>query len=516
MDELAADGIKLNRHYAMPVCTPTRAALLTGKHPVQLGMQHWQIMPSEPWGLDTSEHILPQYLKEDGSYETHALGKWHLGHYKESLLPMRRGFDSFTGFLGGGEDYSTKLSQDSCVTGDDGVEKCAYDFRHGGSKYVVQDDNETFNTYILGNMAIETMTNHSLSDSNNPLFMYLPFPNPHAPVTRAPGMEDREDLLNTIPNPYRRDYASLLLALDDTIAQIIDTAKETGLYDNSYFIFLSDNGADVPSGGNNYPLRGAKNTLFEGGVRTPAFIHSPLLSEDVKGKTFDGMFHVSDWLPTILGGMMERGIEERTESNNWYGLNQWDALTNPSMYEATTTTDGESQDSTVEESSIEYPRSELLLNIDYLDSEGHVSDNVKVGLIKDGYKFILSEVGLSTFPVPTDEQAVVENRLRPSNYLFDLNEDPNETTNLIGKERDITKGFREDIKEYIDTMLRPSKYRPPDDDAWRAWEKDDTSEHPLLAPWLNDNVPEGMLTSTMLQNYPDRWAFESNLPTDDD
>jgi hypothetical protein len=251
-------------------------------------------------------------------------------------------------------------------------------------------------------------------------------------------------------------------------------------------------------------------------VRTPAFIHSPLLSEDVKGKTFDGMFHVSDWLPTILGGMMERGIEERTESNNWYGLNQWDALTNPSMYEATTTTDGESQDSTVEESSIEYPRSELLLNIDYLDSEGHVSDNVKVGLIKDGYKFILSEVGLSTFPVPTDEQAVVENRLRPSNYLFDLNEDPNETTNLIGKERDITKGFREDIKEYIDTMLRPSKYRPPDDDAWRAWEKDDTSEHPLLAPWLNDNVPEGMLTSTMLQNYPDRWAFESNLPTDDD
>jgi arylsulfatase A-like enzyme len=242
--------------------------------------------------------------------------------------------------------------------------------------------------------------------------------------------------------------------------------------------------------------------LFEGGVRTPAFIHSPLLSSESRGTTFEGLFHVSDWLPTIMGGMLNSNIDSRSEAKEWYGINQWDAMTSSS------------NDADMGSTST-FPRTELLLNIDYLDSEGHVNDGIKVGLIKDNYKLIMNEVSVDWFPVPEDETEVVEERLKPANFLFNLKEDPTEAINLVGKQRDIMKDLRVQMKTYMDTLLQPSNFRPDDSaSAWTAWQRNDESDHPLLGPWLSDDVSEGLLTSNVLKNYPDRWHFETDMILD--
>ncbi|KAH8071574.1 sulfuric ester hydrolase [Aureococcus anophagefferens] len=106
LDGLMADGVSVDRLYGQQVCTPSRAAMLTGKLPIHLELQHWQVAPSEPWGLPTREATMAQYLKALG-YSTHMVGKWHLGHYNNASTPLNRGFDSFYGFYSGGVDYLT-------------------------------------------------------------------------------------------------------------------------------------------------------------------------------------------------------------------------------------------------------------------------------------------------------------------------------------------------------------------------------------------------------------------------
>ncbi|KAM7296264.1 arylsulfatase B [Ixodes scapularis] len=104
LDVLASQGIILNNYYVQPLCAPSRGALMSGLYPIHTGLQHLVPNPGEPWGLPTNLTIMPEYLKNLG-YATHMIGKWHLGYYKESYTPTRRGFDSFYGYLNGGEDY---------------------------------------------------------------------------------------------------------------------------------------------------------------------------------------------------------------------------------------------------------------------------------------------------------------------------------------------------------------------------------------------------------------------------
>jgi hypothetical protein len=116
LDDLSNDGIRFSQLYGQPVCTPSRAAMLTGKLPIHLQLQHWQVVPTEPWGLPTQEVILPQYLRALG-YKNLMFGKWHLGHFNNASTPRARGFDHFYGFYSGGVDYFTHVSEESCDTG---------------------------------------------------------------------------------------------------------------------------------------------------------------------------------------------------------------------------------------------------------------------------------------------------------------------------------------------------------------------------------------------------------------
>ena len=99
LDDLASQGVRLENFYSQHLCTPARASLMTGKYPVNIGMQHEEVItPQSPWGLNLTEKILPAFMKHNG-YTTHAIGKWHLGHYTFPYMPTARGFDTFAGYL---------------------------------------------------------------------------------------------------------------------------------------------------------------------------------------------------------------------------------------------------------------------------------------------------------------------------------------------------------------------------------------------------------------------------------
>lgn len=491
MDKLAAEGIKLNRHYAMSMCTPTRAALLTGRHPVQLGMQHSLILPAAPWGLPLTETILPQYLKK-GGYEAHMVGKWHLGHYKSEYLPLERGFDSFYGYHGPGMDYQTHVSLDGCTTSlnddDDSSTKVCTTDMFDGDTFIGEDDNVkgTFSTVLFENRIADLLSSY---DSDSPLFMYLPFQNVHAPLTMYDEYYDNNrELFDTVPNDDRRTFSVLLKLLDDAISELMRVTKENGLFENSYFIFVSDNGGDPSSGGNNYPLRGLKNTLFEGGVRTPSFVYSPLLPSDVRGTEYNKMFHVTDWLPTILEGILNRNVEHFVKET-WYGVNQWGAMM------------GED----------ETPRDEILLNMDYLNEYDEIS-TVSGALIKGQYKYIKDEKRTSWYDVPGAGETVEIKYKSKANLLFDIVKDPiefNDYYNTSEEHNAISDMMEERLHELQRTLMKRCIWKEEDKDyAWNVWKQEEG--YPLV-PYMDNGYSEVELETNMYQANPDRWDLERSM-----
>ena len=287
IDALATGGAKLTQFYVQPMCTPTRACLMTGRYPFRYGLQTIVIPGPAGYGLDTSEYLMPQCLKDAG-YATAIIGKWHLGHGDTKYWPKQRGFDYQYGAMIGELDYYTHS--------DAGVLDW---FRN--NKPVKE---KGYTTQLIGTDAVKYINEQS---ADKPFYLYLTFNAPHTPYS-AP--KDYIDRYPNIADPTRRIYAGMVTCLDDEIGKVVAALDKKGLRDNTLIIFHSDNGgtrnamfagqmADLSKTKlpcDNGPYRDGKGSLFEGGCRVAACANWP---GHIKAQTVDGIMHAVDLYPTF-------------------------------------------------------------------------------------------------------------------------------------------------------------------------------------------------------------------------
>src|SRR5436305_5039003 len=204
VDRLAAAGARLDAFYVQPVCSPTRAALMTGRYPMRHGLQVGVVRPWAQYGLPLDERTLPQALKEAG-YATEIVGKWHLGHFAPEYLPTRRGFDHQYGHYNGALDYFTHV-------------------RDGGFDWHRDDKvcrDEGYSTHLIAREAARLVGEH---DPSRPLFLYVPFNAVHAPH-QVP--EKFKAAYAKLKEP-RRTYAGMVAAMDEAIGQIVEAVDKRG------------------------------------------------------------------------------------------------------------------------------------------------------------------------------------------------------------------------------------------------------------------------------------------------
>jgi len=288
IDALAKSGVSLESYYGMQLCTPARAALMTGRYPMRYGLQTAVIFPGHTYGLPTDETTLPQALKAAG-YTTAMVGKWHLGHADRKYWPQSRGFDHFYGNLVGEVDYFTK--DRGGVT----------DWQRNG-QFLKE---EGYFTTQIGDEAVKLIENQ---DTEKPLFLYFASLAAHTPL-QAPKAEV-DAYKSVFEKEEKRTYAAMITHLDTQIGRIVAALEKKGMRNNTLIFFTTDNGgiknmkvhapggkaaADPPA--SNGEFRDGKASLYEGGVRVPAIMNWPA---GLKPGVVNEPLHHVDLMPTLL------------------------------------------------------------------------------------------------------------------------------------------------------------------------------------------------------------------------
>ena len=392
IDKLANEGVRLESFYGEPVCTPSRAALMTGRYPMRYGLQTLVIFPSHTYGLATDERTLPQALKEAG-YLTLMDGKWHLGHADKKYWPQNRGFDYFYGNVGGEVDYFTR-ERGGIV-----------DWQRNG-KFLKE---RGYYTTLIADDAVKLIDQQ---DGKTPFFLYFASLAPHAPY-QAP--QKYKDLYPAIKDKNRQAYAGMISALDEDVGRIVAELDRKKLRDNTIILFASDNGGATSalfatgarseeerkeSGGvgleekppaSNAPFRGGKGSLYEGGVRVPAFVNWP---GHLQPRVVDEPLHMVDVMPTLLALAGGHGSPDHPMD----GKDMWPTLAQgkPS------------------------PNEDVLINVEAFR-----------GAVRKGdWKL----VKIALLPGKTE--------------LFDLAKDPGETTNVAGEHPDVLSDLESRLLAY--------------------------------------------------------------------
>lgn len=464
IDSLAATGIILKNYYSQHLCTPARSAFMTGIYPIHNGMQHDVISPRAPWGLPLSNTLMPGYLKIAG-YVTHAVGKWHLGFYDESFLPTNRGFSSFFGYLTDQMHYydHTYPRMYEGVYYNDFIE-----MYHEYKNWTLRDDLKgQYSVELFTTQACKILEKHS-ANASTPLFLYMAYQNVHGPLEAPPSISftrAQQQILGGIPNGDRRIFARMLMTLDSSIKRIYEVLESQGMLQNSFLFYSSDNGGCHYAGSYNAPLRGGKHYLFEGGIRVHGFIHSPLLPSAVVGHSYEGLMHITDWLPTILNAV---GLEH-LKPEGIDGLNQWNALLQRDVP----------------------PRHEILHNIDnFMSLPGHngtsylapMNHSYRAAIRVGHMKLIVNE-----YDVPWYDPRIYQSTNDTLNetymhlqdcaippitgimtWLFNISSDPTEKWNLADAHPDIVAHLKERILIYMKTLNLPA-WQPDDSDATLTW-----------------------------------------------
>ena len=293
IDALVRKGVEIDRYYAFPVCSPTRAALMTGRSPIRMGIDS-PIGPNG--GLPLDEHLLPETLRAAG-YQTLMTGKWHLGLERAASHPHNRGFDRSHGHLGPAVDYFTHIWNGGL------------DWQRNGEAL----REEGYSTELIVREAVSLIVGR---DKSKPMFLYVAFNAPHTPLQATEKYLDR---YAGIADVNRKHFAAMVSAVDDGVGAILDTLRAEGLDKDTIVVWVSDNGGNERAGADNSPFRGGKGNVFEGGIRVPGTIYRHGVLE---GRKFTRQITAHDWFPTLAAAV---GVKPQN-AKKFDGLDMWAVL----------------------------------------------------------------------------------------------------------------------------------------------------------------------------------------------
>ena len=300
IDRLANSGVVCSEGYvSSAVCSPSRAGFITGRNQVSFGHDN-NLGGNQPGfdpqflGLPLTEKTIADYLGELG-YVNGLVGKWHLG-YEPQFHPLKRGFDEFWGYTGGGHDYFTALPDGK---GYKAPIECNYK----------SPQDITYITDDVGNECVDFISRHR----DEPFFLFASFNAPHTPMQ---ALEEDLDLYKCIEGKRRRTYAAMVHRLDLNVGKITDALEKNGLRENTLVVFISDNGGPVNTNGSiNAPYSGQKGILLEGGVHVPFIMSWP--QSIPEGSSYNNAVTALDFAPTFIesaGGIVP-------EDSNFDGVN---------------------------------------------------------------------------------------------------------------------------------------------------------------------------------------------------
>jgi len=461
LDKLANEGVRLNRFYTTPICSPTRAALMTGRDPMRLGIAYSVILPWDNNGVHPEEHFMPESFRATG-YQTAMVGKWHLGHAQMSYHPNQRGFEHFYGHLHTEVGYFSPFANMG-----------GSDFQRNGE--TIYD--EGYETFLLADEVTRFIRQR---DKSKPFFIYMPFLAPHTPLAAPQQLKEKYANINTDLAPARSRhtdatrrsakaqgrpsarpvYAAVVDAMDQAIGQVLTTLDEEQLSENTLVMFFSDNGGAAYSvgGADNAPLRGGKGETFEGGIRVVSLLRWPAAIK--AGSVSEQVMHVFDVFPTLAAaaGVVMQNSKKLDGENLW-----------PSIQSGQPT-----------------PRSKPL----FFTSEIPIFGNFNFAAIDGNWKLV-QEV----------KQTLVETNT--TNWLFNLSEDPNEYDDLSAAQPQRAAALANAILDW--RALHPingvrAKMAPPP--GWRA--PIDWADYPRSLQSLQKNSAATMAPTAVIEEILDR------------
>ena len=390
IDELATTGARFTNWYSnSPVCSPSRASLLTGRYPGNAGVRAILAGHRKATGLTPEAPTIATAVRDLG-YQTAMVGKWHLG-LDEKCRPNQNGFDYFYGFMAGCIDYYSHVFY-WCMA--DGHTDPTHDLWENDHEFY---DNGRYFTEMVSEKAVEKI--REMNESDAPFMMYVAYNAPHYPM-HAP-----RKYLDRFPHlPWdRRIMAAMLSAVDDGVGQITDELKRLGIYEDTVIFFQSDNGPSRESrnwmdgrgdpyyGGLPGGLKGHKFSLFEGGIRVPGIFSWP--GHIPAGQVIDEPCAAMDVFPTLLS--IAGGDPAKYELD---GLDISDVLMNGGKT----------------------PHEEI-----YWEME------MQTAIRQGNYKLVL------------DGQLIEGEPPQDPVFLSDLSVDPSETTNLAAQYPELTEEMKE-------------------------------------------------------------------------
>ena len=272
LDRMAAEGLRLTQFYVgASICTPSRAALLTGSYPPRVGFGgkdagRGVLTPRSATGLNPSEITIAEVLRDAG-YRTACIGKWHLGHYPV-FMPLNQGFDSFFGIPWSANQKPLPLMR----------------------------NRDTITMLPRRPAMVDRFTREAIefvhNSGNDPFFLYLAYSAPHEPWSVLPQFRGAS---------ARGMYGDMIVSIDHYVGQLLDSLGAQGVDRDTLVLFTSDNGPwiEPPLGGSAMPFRGGKGDLWEGGFRSPCLLRWPGVLPE--GQVIDEMITALDVLPTFAG-----------------------------------------------------------------------------------------------------------------------------------------------------------------------------------------------------------------------